>query len=298
MKTALAVIAVLAVQISSPSEVHSQATNRVQLVELHFRRDSAGTPTLELDKETVYWAELEGRGTPLLQSMRNGRQAFLVPVDSGGEPRHFHIYPLESGLHSVSLVDSGGGGGGGSIAILRLYRDVAETERFRSKRDREDGVAFGFTFAGGVHTGLSFDSLAGTDPAGGSNYEACLYLQASDRFATCAGGARQYFPDEDVLVGWLFLEERARLFSARTLGDHTTDFGVALRLSKSTGVDGRNTYPSMLGFGLLITHHLAAAGRRGGLSVVAAWQHGLLKGAENSQDRVTDQFVAGLLWIP
>jgi hypothetical protein len=291
MKTALAVIAVLAVHLSSPALASSQTTNRVLLVEVHFGRDSAGIPTLELEKGTVYWAEVVGRGTPSVKAVRSGREAFMVPVEEGSDPRRFQIYPFESGLHSMSLADQDSAG----TATLRLYRDVAETERVRNVDDR--GGVFGFLFAGGVHSGLALDSLAGASPSGGSNYEACLLMQSSDRFATCIGGMRQYLPDEDFVAGWLFLEERARLFSVRALGGHYTDLGVAVRLSKSMGVNGRNVYPGMLGFGVHVTQHLTG-GRRRGLSVVAGWEHASLKGEYTSKDPVTDQVVAGLIWVP
>jgi len=291
MKTALAVIAVLIVPLSRPPLMRSQ-TNRVLIAELPFGHDSAGTPTVELRKETVYWAEVVGRGTPLLKAIRSGREAFLVPVDDGREPPRFQIYPLESGLEAVTLLDQDSVG----TAILRVYRDVAETERVRKVQD--DGGVFGFVFAGGVHTWLALDSLAGPHPSGGSNYEACLLMQSGDRFATCVGGARQYMPDQGFLVGWLFLEERARLFTVTPVGDHNTDFGIAVRLSKSMGVGSRYIYPGMLGFGVNVTQHLAGGGRRRGVSVVGGWQHGSLKGTYTSKDPATDQFIVGLIWIP
>jgi hypothetical protein len=292
MKTALAVIAVLAAQLSSAPLVRSQAVNRVFIAELHFGLDSARTSRLELEKGTIYWAELVGRGTPLVKPARGGREAFIVPVEDGKDPPRFQIYPYESGLHEVSLVDRSSAG----IATLRLYRDVAETERVRKEQD--GGVMVGLMFAGGAHSGLGLDSVAGPNPRGGSNYEACLLIQSSDRFATCVGGARQYMPDYDEAVGWLFLEERARLFTVTPVGTHNTDVGVAVRLSKSLGVGTHAVYPSMLSFGVHVTQHLAGGGRRRGWSLVAGWQHGSLKGTHTSKDPVADQIVAGLIWIP
>jgi len=294
MKTALAVIAVLALHVASAPLVRSQTVPRVLIAELHFGHDSAGTPTVELKKETVYWAEVVGRGTPVLKAVKSGREAFLVPVEDGSEPTpaRFHIYPMESGLHAVTLVDQDSAG----TALLRLHRDVAETERVH--RLNEEGGIIGLVFAAGVHSGLGLDSLAGPSPSGGSNYEACLLMQSSDRFATCVGGARQYMPDEDLLVGWLFLEERARLLTVRPLGNRNTDFGVAVRLSKSMGVGSRAVYPGMLSFGLHVRQHLNAGGHRRGLSGVMSWQHGALKGSYASKDPTTDEFVAGLIWVP
>mgnify|MGYP003576034852 FL=1 len=292
MKTALAVIAVLAVQLSSAPLVRSQTVNRVLMTELHFGLDSARPSTLELEKGTIYWAELVGRGTPLVKPVRGGRDAFLVPVEDGKDPPRFQIYPYESGLHEVSLVDRNSTG----IATLRVYRDVAETERVRKEQD--GGVMVGLMFAGGAHSGLGLDSVVGTHPRGGSNYEACVLMQSSNRFATCVGGARQYMPDYDEAVGWLFLEERARLFTVTPVGTHNTHVGVAVRLSKSLGVGTHPTYPSMLSFGVHVTQHLAGGGRRRGWSLVAGWQHGPLKGTDTSEDPVADQIVAGLIWIP
>ena len=292
MKTALAVIAVLAVQLSSAPLVRSQTVNRVLMTELHFGLDSARPSTLELEKGTIYWAELVGRGTPLVKPVRGGRDAFLVPDEDGQDPPRFQIYPYESGLHEVSLVDRNSTG----IATLRVYRDVAETERVRKEQD--GGVMVGLMFAGGAHSGLGLDSVVGTHPRGGSNYEACVLMQSSNRFATCVGGARQYMPDYDEAVGWLFLEERARLFTVTPVGTHNNDVGVAGRLSKSLGVGTHPTYPSMLSFGVHVTQHLAGGGRRRGWSLVAGWQHGSLKGTHTSKDPVADQIVAGLIWIP
>lgn len=292
MKTALAVIAVLVLQVLSASPARPQAVNRVLIAELQFAHDSSGTPTLELKKQTVYWAEIVGRGTPLLKAVGSGREVFLVPGEDTSEPQSFRVYPAWSGLYAVTIEDQDSS----AAVTLRVYRDVAETERIRGNEDR--GGIVGFVFALGAHTGLGLDSLAGPAPSGGSNYEACLLMQSSDRFATCLGGARQYMPSEDYVAGWLFIEERARLFTVQPLGTHNTDFGVALRLSKSMGVESRPIYPGMLSFGFHVTQHLSGAGRRRGMSLVASWQHGSLKGTNTSKDPVADQFVAGLIWVP
>src|SRR5258708_7284821 len=125
MKTALTVIAVLAALASSPPLGHAQNVHRVFIAQLHFARDSSGTPTLELKKATVYWAEVVGRGTPLLKLVGSGRDAFVVPVeDSSSQPPRFQIYPFQTGLYSVSLEDQDST----AISTLQLYRDVAETE--------------------------------------------------------------------------------------------------------------------------------------------------------------------------
>src|SRR5258705_868767 len=104
-------------------------------------------------------------------------------------------------------------------------------------------------------------------------------------------------PDRVYVAGGLFLEARARLFTITPLGNHDTDVGVALRLSKSMGVESRSIYPGMLGWGLHVRQHLGAGHRRG-LSLVASWQHAALKGTHTSKDPVTDQLVAGLIWVP
>lgn len=291
MKTALTVIAVLAALASSPPLGHAQNVQRVFIAELHFARDSSGTPTLELKKDMVYVAEVVGRGMPVLKVVGSGRNAFVVPIADGEQPPRFQIYPFQTGLYSVSLEDQDST----ETATLRLYRDVTQTRRVREVK--ETGGIVGFVFAAGVHSGLGLDSVAGPAPRGGSNYEACLLMQSSDRFATCLGGARQYMPDQDYVAGWLFIEERARLVTVRPFGNHDTDLGVALRLSKSMGVDDRAIYPGMLSFGVHVQQHLGARHRRG-LSFVASWEHGSLKGTHTSQDPVTDQLVAGLIWVP
>jgi tetratricopeptide (TPR) repeat protein len=268
-----------------------KASGRVGILEHRFGTDSSG-PTVDLKKGVVYWAELTGPGTPVLESVRGRDAAFIVPIEEGSTPAHFQIYPRESGPHSVALV----GRGSGSLATLRLYQDLSETNRIRDKRDR--GVAIGFSFGGGRHTGLGIDSLGGAAPRGGVDWEGCVLLQSGDRFGTCAGAGRQTFPDADVTVGWLFLEERARLFSGDLFRGRTTDFGAVIRFSKAMGVGSRNVYPGLFGFGVLLTQHLASAGRRHGASLYWSWQHGQLHGAQHSKDRATDRFVVGMSWLP
>jgi hypothetical protein len=148
MKTALAVIAVLALQIAGAPPARAQSVNRVLVAELRFGHDSTGTPTLELKKETVYFAEVVGRGTPLVKPVGSGRDAFIVPVEDGGQPPSYQIYPYHSGLYAVSLEDQDSTG----IATLRLYRDVGETDRIQRQADDHGGI-MGFVFALGAHTG-------------------------------------------------------------------------------------------------------------------------------------------------
>ena len=290
MKRLLAVTAVLVVHLCRAPHAESQAINRVQILELRFPRDSVGSIVLE--KGTVYWAELDGRGEVLFRASRDGRPAFIVPVEEGSKPRRFQVYPAESGPHSITLTDQDSG----VVVTLRLYRDVAETARTRQERDR--GVAIGLSVALGLHTGLGIDSLGGTNPSGGSDWEGCLLLRSGENFAACVGAGSQAFPDAALHVGWIFFEGQVRLLSRQLFSHRNTDFDGTMRFSKATGVDSRNEYPEMLGVGLQFTQHLAEAGRRRGLSLFVSWQHGWLSSAPGSQDERTDIFKGGLIWLP
>jgi hypothetical protein len=86
--------------------------------------------------------------------------------------------------------------------------------------------------------------------------------------------------------------------SKQLFSDRNTDLSGTFRFSKATGVGSRNTYPEMFGLGLQLVQHIASGGHRRGISVLTAWQHGWLNNAPDSQDRSTDRFMAGLIWLP
>lgn len=294
----LKLVAVVALVSGAVQNVAGQAhpasePGRILIVEVDFGADTARVPTVDLRKGVLYWAEVVGSGIPVLEPLRGARRrAFIVPMEQGTESQRFQVSPLQSGPHSLLLEDRVPG----SPVIVRLFEDVIGTERLRAKHER--AFAIGVSLAVGLHTGLGIDSLGGADPRGGSGLEACLLLQSTGRFGTCLGGGRESFPDAGLNVGWLFLEERARLLYGQIFGGRATDLSAAIRVSKATGVGSRNVYPALVSFGVQATQHLATDGRRRGTSLLLGWQHGTLINAPHSKDRNADRVTVGVIWLP
>jgi hypothetical protein len=269
-------------------------SGRVLLLEHRFGVDSAGSIVVTLERRVVYRAELTGPGTPVLQPLRSRpRPAFLVPIEQpfGTEPRRFEVYAMQAGPHTVTLADLPPG----SVATLRLYQDVGESRRIAAKLDRE--LAVGVTVASGFHSGYRLDPTGGADPDGGTDVEGCLLAEVG-RFGTCLGVARQSFPDAGFSATWLFIEQQGRLASGHLLGARRTDLGAVLRFSHAPNAGPRRQNPSLLGFGLYVTQHLAPAGRRQGWRIQCAWQHGRLGNALETERLDSDRFTVGITWIP
>jgi hypothetical protein len=267
----------------------------VLVLEHQFGPDSAGNVVVNLEGSIVYWAEVSGPGTPVLQPVaRNGQPAFVVPMGAGSnpQPQRFEVYARRTGPHRVSLSDLPPGG----TATLRLYRDTGLTRRIAERRDR--AFAVGLLLAGGVHNGYRLDPTGGADPRGGRDLEGGLLAESGNRLGTCLGVGRQSFPDAHFSVTWVFLEERVRIVSGRFLGGRRTDLGAALRYSQALDAGPRNLYPALLTFGLHVTQHLATEGRRRGSGVFVAWQHSRLGNALETEFLDTDRFTAGVIWMP
>lgn len=281
--------------LTAQNEASARDSARVLLLEHRFGPDSAESIVVNLERRVVYWAELTGPGTPaFLPLRRRPRPAFLVPIAAGpgDEPQRFEVYAIQAGSHRVSLADLPPG----TVATLRLYQDVFESQRIAEKLDRQ--LAVGLTLASGFHSGYRLDPTGGADPDGGTDVEGCLLAEAGGRFGACIGVGRQSFPDAGFTATWLFLEQQSRLISGRLLGDRRTDLGAAVRYSHAIRAGPRNQSPGLLGFGLYVTQHFAPEGRRRGWRIHCAWQHGRLGNAIETERLDTDRFTAGITWIP
>ena len=280
----LVVPAAVSAQEPSPSD-----TTRVLLFERRFDPGIATDTTVLLRRGVVYWAEVQGSGTPEIVAVSGQqRAAFLVPIgDTTADVRRYQLFPRQDGMHIARLTDRLAGSSG----MLRLYMDVVETERITEKRDR--GAILGLSVAGGFHSGFRIDPIGA--PRAGGDYEACL-LYETERVGACVGGARQSFPNAGYSAGWMVLDVRFQLLSFQWLGRN--DLGVSVRYSKGLKVGPRHHDPDMLGAGIFVMHRLSPAGRRHGWRVFAGWQHHRLSGAPETEFLTTERVTAGLIWTP
>ncbi|MEP6689295.1 MAG: hypothetical protein ABJC36_13175 [Gemmatimonadales bacterium] len=245
-----------------------------------------------LKKGVMYWAEVDGPGTPVIRSAgRYGQSALIVDADVPGVAAHrFEIHTGHSGPHVVRLSGFPAGG----TATLRLYRDEAETKRFAETHDRD--FAIGILFGGGGHTGYRLEP-ATRDPAGGRQFEGGIVTQSGSWFSAVLGLSRQSLHNPDFAVAWFFLEPRARVTSG-LLGSHRTDLAVTLRVAAAPESGPHHLPPNLLAPGLTITHHLSDGGRRRGPSIYTSWRHGWIGNVPESDRNTTDEFTVGLAWIP
>lgn len=266
--------------------------DRLLLLAHWFRPHSALKIVVAMERQTVYRAEVTGPGTPAFRPQRRGRAAFVLEItgDTSGGRRWFEVHVFQAGPHVVSLSDRPPG----ATTLLQLYEEVAETRWI--KADIDDQVRAGVSIAAGAHTGYRFDATGGSDPRGGADVEACFMIQTGGPFGTCAGLARQSFPDAGYTATWVFIEPRLVLGSGEFLWGRRTDLGAALRFSQAVSAGPRNLDPRLLGIGLFVVHRLSA-GRRG-WSVQAAWQHSRLDNAPETDRIDTDRFTAGVIWMP
>ena len=268
---------------------------RVMLFEHRFGGDKGDSVAVGLVRGVVYGAELTGTGTLLIESRRRGGSpAFLVPLGdaSGDAPRRFEVYAVLAGPHVVRVT----GRAPGAVVTLRFFRDVALGRRIAERQDR--GFAIGLLVAGGVHSGFRLDPAHDASPLGGRDVEGCLLIESGGRFGACVGGGRQSFPGENVSVTWAFIEGRARLASGRLLSDWRTDVGVAVRFSDALSSGTLHVSAELFSYGFQVTQHLSPGQLRRGWSLFAAWQHGRLGYAPETEFLTTDRLTAGIIWIP
>jgi hypothetical protein len=287
-------VAVAPCLLDAQDSVMTRDTVRVLVVEHRFGLDSPDSMIVVLERHVVYRLEVTGPGTPVFLPARSKPQpAFLVPLGSTGDSlRRFELYALQRGPHVARVSDRKPG----TTTVLRVYRDVVETERIAGRRDRE--IAVGLTISAGHHSGYRLDPTGGADPRGGSDQEVCFLFEAGSWLGTCVGGARQTFPDAGFNTYWVFLELQKRLLSRRLMGDRRTDLGAVLRYSQGVHAGPRHLDPALLGFGLYVDQHLATAGRRRGWRIHVDWQHGRLGSTPETERLDTNRFTVGITWIP
>lgn len=285
---------VTATSLSGQGEAVTKDSTRVLLLEQRFGPDSAGRVLANLERRVVYRVEMIGPGTPVFQPLRrSGRAAFVVPIQTGPthEPRRFEIFAMQAGPHELTLADLPVG----ATTMLRLYRDSTETRRVTERRERD--AALGLYLAVGIHSGYRLDPTGGADPRGGSDLEGCVLIDAGDTFGTCVGAAWQSFPDATYDVTWLFIEQRARFLTGSIAGRRTA-VGAVLRYSHGLSAGPRRLNPGLLGLGLYVRQHLAADGRRRGLSLFGGWLHTRLGEAPETERLDSDRLTVGVSWIP
>jgi hypothetical protein len=267
-------------------------SSRVLLLEQPFT-SLADSALVSLKRGAMYWAEVNGPGTPGVRAAgRYGQSALVVEAVAAGDgARRFEVHTGESGAHVVRML----GVPPGETATLKIYRDEAETERFAESRDRD--FAIGLTFGGGGHTSYRLEPSVG-DPRGGRQFEGGIVTQSGSWFSAVLGLSRQSLHDPDFAVAWFFLEPRARVASGRFLGSGRTDLSLTLRVAAAPESGPHHLPPNLLAPGITVTHHLSSDGRRRGFSVYTSWRHGWIGNVPEDNRNTTDEFTAGLAWIP
>jgi hypothetical protein len=266
-------------------------SSRALLLERQIHPDAADTVVLK--RGVVYQAELVGPGTPVFEPVApRPRQALIVTMADGADgSRRFEVYAMQSGPHAIRLSDAPPE----AVATLRLYQDLAATRRVAERHDR--GFAAGLLVGAGLHTGYGLDPRDATDHSGGGDIEACVLLEAGDRFGACIGGGRQSIPSAGYTVGWLFIEGRV-VIASRLLAGRRTELGATLRYAHGPIVGSPQVYPGLLGLGLFVRHHFAPVGRRRGLAVFWAWQHSRVISVPDVEGRSAERVTLGVTWAP
>lgn len=277
----------LAAQGNTPED-----SSRVLLLEWSFTSPTDSAVAV-LKKGVMYWAEVDGPGIPDIRSARRYGQSALV-VDADATPiasRRFEVHVGQPGPYVVRLP----GLPSGQVATFKLYRDDVETKRFADSQDRN--FTIGILFGGGGHTGYRLEPSAG-DPRGGRQFEGGIVTQSGSWFSALLGVSRQSVHDPDFAVAWFFLEPRARVASGRFLGSRRSELAVTLRVGAAPETGPHHLPPNVIAPGITLTHHLSSDGRRRGVSIYTAWRHGWIGNVPEIEHRTTDEFTAGLAWIP
>ena len=70
--------------LTAQNDTTLRSRNRALLLERQFGPDASGPVVVALERKVVYWAEVIGGGTLVVQTTRRGgRPAFLVPIAAG-----------------------------------------------------------------------------------------------------------------------------------------------------------------------------------------------------------------------
>ncbi|HKT58516.1 MAG TPA: hypothetical protein VJQ46_00605 [Gemmatimonadales bacterium] len=265
---------------------------RVLLLE-HTFTSAADSAVTELRKGVMYWAEVDGPGAPDIRSVRRyGHRALVVDTDTtSSTARWFEVHVGQNGSYVVRLTQLSPG----DTTTLKLYRDDPETRRLAELHDRD--FTMGVFFGGGGHTGYRLEPSL-DDPGSGRQFEGGLITQTGGIFSALIGLSRHSLHDPDFAIPWFFLEPRVLLKSGHFLGRRRTDVTLTLRLAAAPESGPHHLPPNVWAPGITLTHHLSSEGRRRGLSLYAAWRHGWISNVPESQRNETNEFTAGLAWLP
>ena len=151
-------------------------------------------------------------------------------------------------------------------------------------------------FGAGGHTGYRLEAAPG-DPSGGRQFEGGIVTQSGSWFSAVLGLARQSLHDPDFAVAWFFLEPRARIASG-LLGGSRTDLALTLRVAAAPESGPHHLPPNLIAPGITITHHLSGDGRRRGVSIYTSVRHGWIGNVPETDRNTTNEFTAGLAWVP
>lgn len=270
-------------------------SGRVLILECQLSADSMidTAIAIALERRVVYWIDVTGAGTPVAwPTRRGGREAFVVPIATDASGGTFELYPRTAGTHRIVLT----GVRNGEPLTIRLYRDVVETQRIEERRERDLHVSL--VVGGGVHSGFRLDPTGGENPAGGLDLETGLLAETGSFLGTWVGYTRQSFPDAGFDASWVFIEERARAFTARPWSGRRTDLYVALRIARALDAGPRHQSPDWLGVGLYVVQHLSSQGHRRGWAFFASAFRGRLGNTIETEWLHTNRLTAGASWHP
>ncbi len=272
------------------------AQHRVaSLIERHVARDDGGD-TVRLKGRTLYWAELTGPGTPVVEAeSRVASPPLLVPVgDQSALHRRFEIHPYSSGLYRITV----DGLAPGDSTLLRFYRGVRGRRGRDAVGEDDDRFAIGAAFSYGRHSGFRLDPTGGANPRGGADVEGALIFAPAGRFEMLLGVSSEALPDAGYHVTWGFAEGTYRIFARTMLGGRHADLRAALRYSKGFSAGTRSLSPALLGIGIDGVVVVTPGRERGGLSLDLGWMHERLGNAPETELLDSDRFSLGLRWIP
>jgi len=275
----------------APGTVFGQVVTRQLVVERALTADSAEISVILL-RRTIYRLELAGSGRPVVVPARpHGRAAYVVDVTSRSDTGlRFEIYPLEDGLHFIRIDSLAPG----DAVVARLSRDITQTGYVEERRRRSESM--GIAVAAGVHTRYRFHPNGLAEPGAGTDLEACILLERSDRMGSCWGVGRQTLPGSGYAAFWLFGEGRARVGTTSVLR-RQADIGLAVRFSQAVSNGPRNIEPRLLSAAAYVRHHLGEADRRG-WTLDWMLQLSRLGNAPETEYLNLLRLTAGLTWVP
>ena len=188
------------------------------------------------------------------------------------------VYPeadLEYEIRTVSLTGSPG------PTRLRLYRDIGASERrqyVRNTRSWEVGVEV----AGGWHSGFAQTRepiVAGSDPNGGSDFEACFTARGAPgkgRVGICALGVGYQSQRGAQSIVWVYTEPRLRLLGPARHGQSNWELGALFRVGQGL-ISASSATPVILAPGLYVARQIRSSSSGGGWSMQASYSRPFYK---------------------